>query len=74
MAACEWCGYGLQPGQAIHADCARRRIAELEAAVGRLWDVAATVGHDGVRGCFVPEAEWRRMMAVHPALSDRQKR
>lgn len=27
---CEWCGYGLQPGQAIHADCARKRIDDLE--------------------------------------------
>lgn len=31
--SCEWCGYGLQPEQPIHADCARKRVAELEAAI-----------------------------------------
>lgn len=41
------------------------RISELEAALHRLWDVAQTVTVDGKRGCFVPEAEWRRLV-VNP--------
>ena len=28
---CKWCGYPLQPGQPIHADCAKKRICDLEA-------------------------------------------
>lgn len=27
---CKWCGYPINPGQAIHADCATKRIAALE--------------------------------------------
>lgn len=33
MPVCKWCGYPEQPGQAIHAECARKRIADLEAAL-----------------------------------------
>lgn len=28
---CKWCGYPLQPGQPIHADCATKRVDDLEA-------------------------------------------
>jgi hypothetical protein len=42
------------------------RIAELEAIIGRLWDVAQVVTVDGEIGCFVPENEWRRLV-VDPA-------
>ena len=38
------------------------RIAELEAAMRRLWDIGKTVTVDGQLGCFVPEAEWRRLV------------
>ena len=48
------------------------RIAELEAALGRLWDVATTVERSGKTGCFVPEAEWRRAMSAHPAFAGGQ--
>lgn len=45
------------------------RIAELEAALGHLWDAAVTVHHDGDRGCFVAEANWRKAMAAGPMRS-----
>jgi len=49
-----------------------KRIAELEAALGALWDTAVTVNYDGLRGCFVREADWRSAMSKHPALSPTQ--
>jgi len=48
--------------ETIMAEHYEQRIAELEAALRRLWDVAKTVTVDGRSGCFVPEAEWRRLV------------
>ena len=60
----------LVGGEAFHPRCSHdgrdHRIAELEAAMRRLWDIGKTVTVDGQRGCFVPEAEWRRLV-VDPA-------
>lgn len=44
------------------------RIAELEAALRGLWDVATTVSVDGRVGCFVAEDDWRRLV-VGPSHS-----
>jgi hypothetical protein len=48
----------------LAATCAELdgRVAELEAALRRLWDVGRTVTVDGERGCFVSESEWRRLV------------
>lgn len=50
---------------------AELRIAELEAALGSLWDAAVTTYSDGDLGCFVKEAEWRKAMSAHSNLSQR---
>lgn len=42
--------------------CAASRIAELEAALRRLWDVGTTIEVAGQRGFFVPEQEWRQLV------------
>jgi hypothetical protein len=43
----------------------RARIAELEAAMRELWNVARTTWDDGDAGCFVKEDDWRRLVVKH---------
>ncbi len=52
MPACNWCGYPEQPGQAIHADCARKRIDQLERSLTAL-RLTARVLLQNAEGCAI---------------------
>lgn len=50
------------PDVSGYLDEKNERIEKLEGSLRALWDVATTVTVDGQSGCFVPEAEWRRLV------------
>lgn len=55
---CKWCGYPHQPGQAIHADCATKRIAALEDLGSELI---------GAVGISLPVGDAERTRLIHKA-------